>query len=437
MNLRIVSLSAALAALALPLAAGEFKVNLATDKRGAIYQKGEEIVYTIDVTEDGKPATEGKINCRVIGRHGADYARQSFPLDGTTHKITVRGEAPGWMMLEVRPVDAEGKPVVLDPKANQWDRSVQRIGAMVDPLEIKVAVPEPADFDAFWKAQREALNQVPVKATETEVEVTGSQRGRFLCYDVQVDCAGGMPVSGYLAIPANAEPKSLPALVTYHGAGVRSANKPFRSGAIAFDVNAHGIPNGKPADFYTKLTDEELKGYAHRGRESRDTFYFKGMFLRVMRALDYIKTRPEWDGKTLIVRGSSQGGGQALVAAALDPRVTFCAADVPALGDHNAMAAGRVPGWPRLLLAQGLNDEQKKKISEMAGYFDYVNFCKRINCETWVSAGFIDTTCSPSSVYAGYNNIPAAKKLIVTSPVQGHKSFNIGAERIEEIINGK
>lgn len=48
------------------------------------------------------------------------------------------------------------------------------------------------------------------------------------------------------------------------------------------------------------------------------------MYLRVLRALDYVKTLPEWDGKNLIVIGSSQCGAQAIVAAALDPQVSLC-----------------------------------------------------------------------------------------------------------------
>ena len=50
------------------------------------------------------------------------------------------------------------------------------------------------------------------------------------------------------------------------------------------------------------------------------------MFVRLARALDFLTTRPEWDGKTLAVIGHSQGGCQALVAGGLDERVTFIGA---------------------------------------------------------------------------------------------------------------
>ena len=73
------------------------------------------------------------------------------------------------------------------------------------------------------------------------------------------------------------------------------------------------------------------------------------MFLRLVRALDFLTSRPEWDGKHLIVIGHSQGGGQALAAGGLDPRVTLIASGVPAICDHSGRAAGRINGWPKLV----------------------------------------------------------------------------------------
>ena len=43
-------------------------------------------------------------------------------------------------------------------------------------------------------------------------------------FDVQVPCEGGAPVSGYFARPVGAKPKSLPAILHVHGAGVGSSS---------------------------------------------------------------------------------------------------------------------------------------------------------------------------------------------------------------------
>ena len=69
-------------------------------------------------------------------------------------------------------------------------------------------------------------------------------------FDLQADAVGA-PVSGYCARPEGARPKSLPIILTVHGAGVRSSSLGgtagwAKRGFLALDINAHGIPNGKP-----------------------------------------------------------------------------------------------------------------------------------------------------------------------------------------------
>jgi cephalosporin-C deacetylase len=75
----------------------------------------------------------------------------------------------------------------------------------------------------------------------------------------------------------------------------------------------------KPSHSLKALAEGELRDYRMRGSGDREQMYFKGMFLRVLRALDFLTVQPEWDGHTLIVYGSSQGGFQAFAAAGLDP----------------------------------------------------------------------------------------------------------------------
>ena len=43
------------------------------------------------------------------------------------------------------------------------------------------------------------------------------------------------------------------------------------------------------------------------------------MYLRDSRALDYLLTRPDWDGKTIVLMGGSMGGQQSLALAGLRP----------------------------------------------------------------------------------------------------------------------
>src|SRR5690606_22793778 len=103
-------------------------------------------------------------------------------------------------------------------------------------------IQEPVDFDNFWSAQTAKLKEVPLKFTMTEVP---SSDPAFVTYDVKIDCAGGMPVSGYLTKPKDAAPKSLKANGTYMGYGVGSAKPYSAPGMMLLCINAHGIENGK------------------------------------------------------------------------------------------------------------------------------------------------------------------------------------------------
>jgi cephalosporin-C deacetylase-like acetyl esterase len=243
-------------------------------------------------------------------------------------------------------------------------------------------------------------------------------------------------MSGYMSVPRNAKPKSLPAYVSYQGAGVSSSWPGSAGNALYMNINAHGIPNGQPAAFYQKLRDNELKGYWHRNKNDREKIYFHGMYLRVMRSLDFIKSRPEWNGKVLIVSGSSQGGGQAIAAAALDPQVTLCVAAVAALSDHAGSYAKRQPGWPRFYDARGKADPA---VVAATAYYDNVYFARRIKCETWMTTGLFDTTCAPAGVYTVFNNLATKNKQMDVFPTGNHGGAPArkGNARIHDVIKGK
>jgi cephalosporin-C deacetylase-like acetyl esterase len=224
-----------------------------------------------------------------------------------------------------------------------------------------------------------------------------------------------------------------------HSAGVDDSNltravKGAKMRLLAFDFNAHGLPNGKGKAFYDEQTNGKLKSYPAFGADDRDKIYFLGMYLRVLRALEFVTTQPQWDGKTLIVQGSSQGGGQALVAAAMDRRVTLCLASVPALCDHTAFMVNRTPGWPRIV-PKDSSGKYNDKVAQAARYIDAVNFAARIKCPTWITVGYIDRTCSASSVYAAYNNIPAdTEKHIIARPGMGHSFPPDLSAKFDEVI---
>jgi len=371
---------------------GTFSLNWSTDKEPVSYRPGDAMTFRLQLIEDGKPAAGKTLKWVRSGDDGQTAKGEATTAEAQPVEIKTSSDKPGFVRIEVGVFNADGTAL----KDGNNNPLKFEGGAGVNPSTLEGAA-EPADFDAFWKAQKARLAAVPLKASLAEV---ASKNPDFQVYDVKVDCLGGKPVSGYLSVPKNAQAKSLPAQVSFLGYGVCGANQEFRGGALVFQINAHGIENGREPEYYKALQDGVLKGYAFNGEENAkpETAYFNGMMLRVMRALEYVKSRPEWDGKTLIVSGGSQGGLQAINAAALDANVTQCFAYKPWCGDLGGITFGRIRGW-------------RPDYTDGLAYYDIVNQAKRITCETFVNTGLGDYVCPPSSVSALYNNLRGPKTI--------------------------
>jgi cephalosporin-C deacetylase-like acetyl esterase len=406
--------------LAAQSAAAGLSAEVSTDKPEAVYRAGDKVTFGILLKEDGKVLAGKELKYQII-QNGLTQITEGM-IVSAAEPVTVQSTLaePGFLKCEVNYAS----------KAGPTTRGA--VGAGFDPEQIKPSLPVPDDFDAFWAAQKKLLADDPPKPVLTPVKSSDAEIETF---DVQINCPGGAPVSGYLARPKNAKPKSLPAILYSQSAGVHDSDLPHairgaKLNALAMDFNAHGLPNGKGEQFYKdQYPNGPFKGYSSRGMEDRETMYFRGMYLRVMRALDFLTTLPEWDGKVLIVEGSSQGGGQSLVAAGTDHRVTLCIASVPAMCDHTGILVNREPGWPKMLKLPGRTEQA----TQVVRYFDAMNFASRIECETYVTVGFADQTCPPASVYAAYNNIHA-KKHIVPRPAMGHSFPADQIARFNDVI---
>jgi cephalosporin-C deacetylase-like acetyl esterase len=202
---------------------------------------------------------------------------------------------------------------------------------------------------------------------------------------------------------------------------------------LAMDINAHGIENGQPEKYYADLQRGALKNYRHEGRDSRETSYFVGMFLRAVRAVDFLASQPEWDGKTIIAYGSSQGGFQAFAVAALDERISFFNAGVPAGCDHTGVVVQRVNGWPKIV-PQGLDGKPNDAVLQASRYIDNVNFAARTKAKgAFVTVGFIDLTCPATTVYAAYNALPIPKEIYNDIP-SGHTNSPAASEARKQSV---
>lgn len=335
----------------------------------------------------------------------------------------------GWYMVQLKLVDADNKPVKINGKNIVGGR-----GVFVTPEKLPASAPRPADFDEFWDSRRALLNAVPVKELERR-ELGNDKQSATVAYDVKVACAGSKPLTGVLTMPRNAAPRSLSAIVFFQGAGVATAHAigGYGPSTMVFMVNAHGIENMREQSYYKEFERGALRGYAHFDKNDREKTYFHDMFLRVMRSMDYVKSLPQWNGRVLIARGGSQGGAQAVVAAAMDPQVTLLTAFVPAMCDHNGFMAkpARRCGWPGFYNFTADN----KDVVKTASYYDMVNFASRVRCETFISTGLTDLVCPPPGVACLFNAIAAEKKQFLIHPTGDHAGPQLDKKFMEPINN--
>jgi cephalosporin-C deacetylase-like acetyl esterase len=378
------------------------QVILEQSNKAGIYSKGEKIV----ITATAEKISGDSVHIRILKNNNYPIASKALIQTGLTFTVFEGTfEEPCSIIAEV--TSKEG--------------SVST-GLVVAPELLKPGMACPADFKKFWKEEKKKLSTLKYEIKTTPVP--GTEAG-YSCVDIEINCLGPKPARGYFAKPESAAKKSLPAVLFVHAAGVKgswcrsepgNAMKYAKMGAICLDLNAHGMLNGQSDKYYADLEEGELKNYFLQGIESRDEYYFKGMYLRLLRAIDFLARQPEWDGKRILVTGESQGGGQSLAAAGLDSRVSAVVALVPAMCDWFGPVVQRKGGWPQPYESKA----SKEKMQKSLPYFDAANLLKGSRATIFVEIGLIDQTCPATSVYSAVNQ-SKGKKIIYAVPYRPHQ----------------
>ncbi len=401
--------------LARSVPAGEFLFSGNTEKDPLSYAVGEEIVFNVVLYKNGVQFGGQEVIWTCEGDDGRKEEGKSVSSETEPIVIRTKLDKPGFVHLQVSVPDENGNPILPQYYDSNWnfvrDETQQlNAGAAAEPEKL-TGFAEPADFDAFWNRQKERLAAVPFNPRLTEVD-SGDEN--VVTYDFRLDAVGDIPVSGYFSKPKQAAPKSLPGYMFLHGYGVYSAFKQpdIAQGALVVNANIHGLENGKEDAFYAELKKGRLFDYGFLAETNADpeTSYWNGVILRMYRALEFLKSQPEWDGKNIRLVGGSQGGFQAIALAGLDPAVSKVEISVPWMCDLSGTAeSGRVPGYYRPTWTPAL------------GYYDTANHAKRVKCPVEIRAGLGDYISPPSGVTVMFNNLAGPATLTF---IQGQTHMN-------------
>jgi cephalosporin-C deacetylase-like acetyl esterase len=359
-------------------------IRFTVDRADGVYALGKTARVVIAWDANAGPTPAGGFGRVSLARDlHVPFGERAWPLDQGPLTLELTLDEPGQILVTVT-IGRNGAPAPLHQKS---------MGILFGPEAMAPSAREPADFDAFWAGELRAW-----RAALLSPVLTGVPSGNpgVEAWDVQIPIAQERPVFGYLARPKAARPGTCPAVLLLHSAsGYMSADLPLATefagrGFLALDVTPHGLPNAQPDAFY--MAQQAAGNFRTYGLGSRDTWYFKGMFLRVAMALDTLAGRPEWNGRFLGIFGSSMGGAQALAGAALDPRVTALALNVPAMCDLNPTPP-RLGAWPRPVADETIQTFGLETIVATVAYFDMVFFARRIKATVLTTIGLSDATC--------------------------------------------
>lgn len=391
------------------LAAAALELIGTTDRPAVEYRAGERMVFTLALTGEGELANGHSLRWRRTGDDGkVEEGTAPFTRDSRV-SVTTSIDRAGFVRLEAEVVDPAGRPFAFERPGNASYRTLRFDGGAGADVGKLVGLPEPKDFDAFWTARKRRLAEVQPTAREVELD---SADPSVRIYRVSVDCAGPRPVTGHLTVPAKAG--CYPAEIAFDGyngnpRGHERAPTTGPKDRIRLHINAHGYDLGREDEYYEEFYRSIMSG-GHTYAMDSDfqnrhwkTSYFLGMVFRVVRAAEYLCTRPEWNGRDFAAIGTSQGGLQAIWCAALDRRVSRLEVTVPWNCDIGGEAAGRLRG------------DWYVKGTPALGYFSASNFAKRIpaTCRaTIVRAGLGDYVCPPSGIAICYNNLKCPKSIV-------------------------
>jgi cephalosporin-C deacetylase len=368
-------------------------------KPGGIYALGDKAGWDVSLVSDGAHHSDYEYTIR---RNNFDLI-QSGKLDLTRPAtIAVTLDEPAMLYVEVRSTDPAARVYI--------------VGAAIAPDKLQPVAPRPKDFDQFWADKIKLLEQV---APNPKLTRKDSGREDIEYCTLQLDHINGKHVHGQLARPS--KEGKYPGLVIFQWAAPpyplqkEWVTERAAEGWLALNIEPHDVLPDQPKAYYDELP-AELKQYQAIGRDDRDQNYFLQMYLADYRAVEYLASRPDWDGRTLIATGISMGGQQSMCVAALNPKVTGIVVHVPAGADSNGPLHGRASGFP-------FWPADDPKAMRTALYFDTVNCAPRIRVPALVSMGFRDTVTPPVGIWTAFNQIPGPKEAVpLVDAAHNHQS---------------
>lgn len=259
-------------------------------------------------------------------------------------------------------------------------------------------------LEQFWRTTREQLASEPIDARVEQV----AEALPYKKYKLTLRSLNGVRVFGWLALPVQGEapPGPWPVIVTTPGYGLGAQQGVMLGECQRGYAVLQLFPRAQGASI--KLWNIDGPDKLTWRLDQPEGAYYQGAYADVIRAVDFVVSRPDMDRERVALVGTSQGGGLSLAAGALDDRVKVVVVHVPFLCDFRL--AARTPNSlvKTLLDRAGRNDESALVTLD---YFDPVQLAPRLHVPVLMSAGGKDETCPAATIQSVYDRLPGVKTL--------------------------
>ncbi|MEM7117530.1 MAG: alpha/beta fold hydrolase [Chloroflexota bacterium] len=278
--------------------------------------------------------------------------------------------------------------------------------------------PRPDDFDSYWDAALAEMH-----ALDPQVELVPAEfKSPFAdCFHLYFTGVGGARVHAKLLRPkAIDDPK--PAVLMFHGYSMNAGDWLDKLGYVAAGYTVAALDcrgQGGRSNDNGVTSGWTLNGHIMRGLDGTpEKLLFRQIYLDTAQLARIVMEMPSVDETRVGAIGGSQGGALTVACAALEPRIKRLAPVFPFLSDYQRVwemdlakdAYGELLEWFRRFDPR---HQREAEVFNTLGYIDIQHLAHRIQGETLWFIGLMDMICPPSTQFAAYNKINAAKSMQV------------------------
>ena len=376
------------------------QLNVETNETSATYEVGESMTFQVSSNSSSPISWVLKYD-----EHAPIIS--SGTINGSSGTVAYTGAHPGAVLCEV--TQGNNKAIA---------------SAVFDPFDIQPFEQEPADFDAFWNSQKALLAAVPINPIVTLYSTSNYSK----TYRVTLDHIDNRKVYGYLTVPNEVGP--FPGVVVMPPYGnvtniaLPEIDLAEKGGMLAFAISIHNAPPDQV----------DPNAYQPDDYSDKDGNYYRYAFLAGVRAIDYIFSRPDFDGVNFVMSGVSQGAGLATVVAGLDNRVDLLTISNPALCQTTGLSFDREASFPNYILQSRNNfgtAAHEAATREASKYYDAAFFARRFNGPSMVMLSYEDVVTPVATGLSAFNQLEGPKILVHSTELDHSHPFEYWVGRFE------